>query len=282
MEYFETPKGMQEIAAELKCGSRIGLVPTMGFLHDGHLSLINRAREECDILVVSIFVNPAQFGPDEDLDEYPRDMKRDEELCREAGVDIIFAPEPGDMYPEGYCTKVAVSGLTERLCGQSRPTHFDGVTTVVARLFNIVEPDVAVFGQKDFQQSAVVRRMTRDLNIPVEIIVAPTLRQDDGLALSSRNRYLTDKERKQAPGIYRALKSVKEMIEAGEIESGEKAGQILREKIESAGDFQIDYAEAVDRESLKPAGKLSGKSGALVVAAGLGKARLIDNLFFEG
>ena len=203
LEIIESVHKMQERALELKRdGKAIGFVPTMGFLHEGHLSLIRRAREKCDILVVSIYVNPMQFAPSEDLDSYPRDFGADREKCEKEGVDIIFFPKDKEIYPCGYSTEVKVKGLTEGLCGAFRPGHFDGVSTVVCKLLNIVQPDIAVFGQKDAQQAIVVKRMTKDLNFPVEILVSPTLREHDGLAMSSRNKYLTEDERGVASALY--------------------------------------------------------------------------------
>ncbi|RKZ31634.1 pantoate--beta-alanine ligase [bacterium] len=279
MKIIRTVTEMQNTSLKLKRdGNTIGFVPTMGFLHEGHLSLIRRARGECDILVVSIYVNPTQFAPGEDIDKYPRDIDRDERLCEEEGVDIIFYPTDEEMYPEGYLTEVRVKRLGEILCGVSRPTHFAGVTTIVSKLFNIVMPDIAVFGQKDAQQAVIIRRMTLDLNFPVKIIVSPTVRESDGLAMSSRNAYLSEKEREIAPALYRSLCLAEKMIKSGK---GYDAIEIIvkmRKSILTAGPFDIDYIEIVDAETLEPVENPAGKDVLIALAARLGKTRLIDNI----
>ncbi|MEZ4322422.1 MAG: pantoate--beta-alanine ligase [Myxococcota bacterium] len=250
---------------------KIGLVPTMGFLHDGHISLMQRLRADVDHLIVSIFVNPLQFGPNEDLDRYPRDPEGDAAKCEAAGVDVLFSPT--DFYPSDFSTTVSVARLTDRLCGASRPGHFDGVTTVVARLFGVTRCHVACFGEKDYQQLAVVRRMVRDLALPVEIIGAPLVRDADGLALSSRNKYLTPDDRQRALSLHRALFAMRDAAAAGEhgvsalLARGRSVLQADRE----------DYLEIVDAESLEPLTELDRPARALV-AAYVGSTRLIDNI----
>jgi pantoate--beta-alanine ligase len=260
-------------------GLRLGLVPTMGALHAGHLSLVRAAKAECDVVVVSIFVNPLQFGPNEDLAKYPRTFDRDCELLAGEGVDFLFAPAAEGMYREDAVTYVTVEGLSDKLCGRSRPGHFRGVTTVVAKLFAIVEPDLAFFGQKDAAQAAIIRRMVRDLNFPVEIMVCPIVREPDGLAMSSRNAYLSPQERKSALVLYRSLAEVKGGFDQGErraaklIEAGK---QVLAQ--ESA--VRPDYLEIVDPDTLDP---LSGvdRPALVAVAAFVGATRLIDNILLS-
>jgi len=260
-------------------GSRIGFVPTMGALHEGHLSLIRRARQECDVVVVSIYVNPTQFGPAEDFDRYPRQLEKDLQACEQEGVDFVFAPSDREMYGDGTLTTVHVARLTDRLCGPFRPGHFDGVCTVVAKLFNIVQPDAAYFGQKDAQQAVVIRRMTADLNFPVEIVVCPTVRESDGLAASSRNAYLTEQQRRQATCIYRALKAAEDEILAGQREPAVLIDKI-RQVILDAGPCEIDYIEIVDPETLEPVRKVSGRV-LIATAVRIGNTRLIDNIVVE-
>jgi len=263
-----------------KEGKIIGFVPTMGYLHEGHLSLIRIARKRCDLLVVSIFVNPTQFGPNEDLNSYPRDFERDSKLCEEEGVDVIFAPSAEEMYPDGYSTWVEVKGpVTEVLCGAFRPGHFRGVTTVVAKLFNIVQPHFAVFGQKDAQQLVVIKKMTRELNFPVEIVAAPTVREKDGLAMSSRNEYLNENERKVAPKIYQSLILAKNMLLSGERDT-EKIKNEMRKFLESAKLIKIQYIDIVDADTLKPLKNAQGRV-MVALAAFLGRARLIDNIIVD-
>ena len=281
---METVKKIDVLRSLLKEASRngksVGLVPTMGFLHEGHLSLIKRAREENDLLVVSLFVNPTQFGPGEDLESYPRDLEKDAELCSEEGADILFAPDAGEMYFEDYGTYVEVSGgLTKGLCGKSRPTHFRGVTSVVSKLFNIVEPDRAYFGQKDAQQVAVIKRMVRDLNFDVEIVVCPIVREADGLAKSSRNIYLSEGERKAALVLNRSLKAAAERISSGE-RNGNEIKVMVENMIRQEPLSAIDYVEVVDAENMKPLEILKG-SVLLALAVRFGKARLIDNIRLE-
>lgn len=281
MKLVKSAKSMQKLALELKKqGKTVGFVPTMGYLHEGHLSLIRRARKENDIVVVSIYVNPIQFGPREDFKEYPRDLKRDLKLCEQEKVDIVFAPSDKEMYPEGFCTYVEVTGrLTSVMCGAFRPGHFKGVTTVVAKLFNIVMPDVAYFGQKDPQQAVVIKRMVKDLNFPVKIKVLPIVREPDGLAMSSRNTYLSPEERQRALCLYKALKEAEKMVKSGETNVS-KIIKAMRKIIEKA-DGKIDYIVAVDPETLEDFKKLQpGKKVMFALAVRIGKTRLIDNMIF--
>lgn len=257
-------------------GRRLGLVPTMGALHEGHLSLVRSARASCDVVAVSIFVNPTQFGPNEDLAKYPRSFERDREMLEQEGVDLLFVPSVEEMYPVGAATWVTVEGLSGKLDGRTRPTHFRGVTTVVAKLFHIVEPDVAFFGQKDAAQVAIIRRMVRDLNLPVEIVACTIVREADGLAMSSRNAYLDAQQRKQALVLYRSLMRVQQLVDAGE-QSAAKLVAAGREEFAAESKVRLDYFEIVDPETLDPIGDIS--RGALVaVAAFVGPTRLIDNL----
>ena len=258
-------------------GDSIGLVPTMGSLHEGHLSLLRAARAECDLVVMSLFVNPAQFGPGEDLERYPRDEQRDLELAADAGADLVYAPPVAEVYPEGFSTAVEVGGLTEVLCGDpSRrgPGHFRGVTTVVAKLFNAVGPDVAYFGQKDAQQVAVIRRMARDLDFPVRIEALPTVREADGLALSSRNAYLGDGDRERAAAIPRALRIAAAVAAEEPLGAGIEAA---RRELEGAG-IEPEYLEARDAETLEEVGEAEGRPVLVALAARVGGARLIDNV----
>ena len=262
-------------------GRTVGLVPTMGCLHEGHLALLRTARAECDLVVMSLFVNPTQFGPDEDLDRYPRDERRDAELASEAGADLIYAPPVEAVYPEGFSTAVEVSGLTEVLCGDpSRrgPEHFRGVTTVVAKLFNTVRPDVAYFGQKDAQQVAVIRRMARDLDMPVRIEALPIVREPDGLAMSSRNAYLSDEDRRRATALSRALREVERVAGEDSLAAGLAAGR----RVLAEDGIEPEYFEARDAESLQPAAELNGRPVLIALAAQVGGARLIDNVTIAG
>ncbi|MBT4500745.1 MAG: pantoate--beta-alanine ligase [Gemmatimonadetes bacterium] len=258
---------------------RIGLVPTMGYLHDGHLSLVERCRRESDRTVVSIFVNPLQFGPQEDFDIYPRDLDRDLELLSRHGVEAVFHPIPEEFYPDGFATSVEVEGLTSGLCGAFRPGHFSGVTTVVTKLFTATRPDVAVFGQKDYQQSAVIRRMVRDLNLGIDIVVAPTVREADGLAMSSRNINLTAQERERAPLLYQFLSQTREAILAGE-QDAENLIERMRLRIAAELTDRIDYIAIVDPDSLKSVAHIRGPV-VVALAVRLGKVRLIDNILIE-
>jgi pantoate--beta-alanine ligase len=260
-------------------GRRIGLVPTMGALHEGHLSLVRLAREHADCVVVSVFVNPTQFGPGEDFDRYRRDLEADVAAVAAEGAELVFAPEVGEMYPEGDATRVRVERLTEGLCGRDRPGHFEGVTTVVARLFNAVRPDVAVFGQKDYQQLAAIRRMARDLLFGVEVIGGPTVREPDGLAMSSRNAYLDPEARAQAPALHAALLEAQERLHAGDRDAAALVGA-ARRRIEKAPRAEIDYVELRDAETLEPVERVE-RPVVLAVAVRFGPARLIDNLVLE-
>ena len=261
-------------------GKRIGLVPTMGALHEGHLSLIRGARVQSDVVAVSLFVNPLQFGPNEDLARYPRTFERDRQLLEAENVDLLFVPAHEDMYPAGASTYVTVEGLSEKLCGRSRPGHFRGVTTVVAKLFHIVEPDLAFFGQKDAAQVAIIRRMVRDLNFPVRIVVCPIVREKDGLALSSRNTYLNPEQRKQALVLYRSLTRVQTLADTGERRAS-KLVEAGRQVIAEEPSARLDYFEIVNPDTLDPVEDIS--HGALVAAAAhVGTTRLIDNIVLHG
>jgi pantoate--beta-alanine ligase len=262
-----------------KQGFSVGFVPTMGYLHDGHLSLIKKAKEENDFVVVSIFVNPIQFGPNEDLDKYPRDIIRDTEVAEKGGCDLIFNPEVDEIFPEPLKTSVEVTGLTEPLCGRSRPGHFKGVTTIVSKLFNIVAPDKAYFGQKDAQQAAVLIKMTKDLNFDIEITVCPIVREVDGLAMSSRNVYLNSEERKNALSLIKSLEMAEEIIEAGEREV-DQVTDIMKKMIESHPGCQVDYIEILDFENMEEIKEIKGKV-LIALAVRLGKTRLIDNKILE-
>ncbi|WKZ52084.1 MAG: pantoate--beta-alanine ligase [Anaerolineales bacterium] len=262
-------------AARLLLDGRLGLVPTMGYLHEGHLSLARRAREECDRVAASIFVNPTQFGPTEDLSKYPRDLDRDLSLLEAAGVDLVWTPDNETMYPPDFSTWVEVEGLTRPLEGAARPGHFRGVTTVVAKLFNAVQPQAAYFGQKDAQQAAVVRKMTRDLNFPVEIVVCPTVREADGLAMSSRNSYLSSEERKSAVVLFRALTAAREAFERGERDA-ESLRKIMSATLASEPRARTQYVSCADYDTLEELGTVTGKA-LLSMAVFIGKTRLIDN-----
>jgi pantoate--beta-alanine ligase len=268
------------LAPDRAAGRSIALVPTMGSLHEGHLSLLRAARAECDVVVMSLFVNPTQFGPGEDLDRYPRDEERDTGLAGEAGVDLVYAPLVAEVYPDGFATHVEVEGLTEVLDGDPArrgPDHFLGVTTVVAKLFNTVQPDVAFFGQKDAQQLAVIRRMVRDLDIPVRVEGLPTVREPDGLAMSSRNAYLGTDDRERALALSRALRAVESGARGGSLKAGIEAG---RAELEAAG-VEPEYLEARDPSDLTPVAELNGSAVLVAVAARVGGARLIDNLLID-
>lgn len=276
MNIIDTIEEMQYVAGGLKReGKRIALVPTMGFLHEGHASLLREGRRRGDILVLSIFVNPIQFGQNEDLDRYPRDMERDCRIAAECGVDIVFTPDAAGMYPSGFQTSVRVRDLSLPLCGASRPGHFDGVATVVTKLFNICRPDVALFGNKDYQQLAVIRRMTSDLNLPVEIVGMPIVREEDGLAMSSRNAYLSPAERRSALCLSRAIRQVRERFA-----NGEHSAPILlaaaRELIKAEPAAVIDYLELRDSASLAAVDTVSDTT-ILALAVKIGTTRLIDN-----
>ncbi|MGO9125879.1 MAG: pantoate--beta-alanine ligase [Terriglobales bacterium] len=279
MRICESVEQMRKARVLMRQGRRVGLVPTMGALHEGHLSLVRAARAQCESVVVSIFVNPLQFGPNEDLAKYPRTFARDCELLERENVDIVFAPSVEDMYPKDAVTYVTVEGMSERLCGKSRPGHFRGVTTVVAKLFHIVEPELAFFGQKDAAQCAMIRRMVRDFNFPVEIVVGAIVREPDGLAMSSRNAYLSPQERKSALLLYRALGEVKKRFDEGErnvarlVEAGK---QVLSQE----PGVRLDYLEIVDPDSLESVEAVKG-TALVAVAAFVGSTRLIDNILLQ-
>jgi pantoate--beta-alanine ligase len=266
-------------AARNSLTGEIGFVPTMGFLHEGHLSLIKRAKEECGNVIVSIFVNPTQFGANEDLSKYPRDLERDLSLISALNVDAVWTPTNEVMYPSGFQTWVEVESMTKPLEGSMRPTHFKGVTTIVAKLFNAVQPTRAYFGQKDAQQAAVIRQMTRDLNFPIEVIVCPTVREADGLAMSSRNKYLDREERQAATILFRALSAAKEIYEAGE-RSGEQIRIKMKEVLATEPRAQIQYVSCADYDSLEELDIITSKT-LLSMAVMLGKTRLIDNFVLE-
>jgi pantoate--beta-alanine ligase len=285
MQIVKSIAAMQKLALRWKhSGTRIGFVPTMGYLHDGHLSLVKRARQavgKSGIVVVSIYVNPTQFAPTEDLSKYPRDLKRDLKLCREAGVDVVFTPGDAEMYPNKsenkFSTYVVEEKLSQHMEGASRPTHFRGVTTIVAKLFNIVLPNVAVFGQKDFQQAAIIKRMVADLNFPVKIIVAPTLREKDGLAMSSRNKYITGDLRRQATILWRAIQTTQAAQKKSKTVSAAKLKADLKKLIASEPDAKLDYVEFFEPETLSPVSKVV-RGTQMALAVFIGKTRLIDNV----
>ncbi|MCX5817346.1 MAG: pantoate--beta-alanine ligase [Proteobacteria bacterium] len=277
MLIIETVKDMQQAAETLRRGGKkIGFVPTMGYLHEGHLALVRKARELSDIVVVSIFVNPTQFGPNEDLDKYPRNMERDKSLLEQEKTDIIFFPDRKAMYPDRYSTYIQVRDLENHLCGLSRKGHFVGVATVVAKLFNIVKPHYAIFGQKDYQQLKIIERMVKDLNMDLEIVPAPTVREDGGLAMSSRNAYLSPEEREKGLLIYASMKKVEELFK-----DGERDVAVLRkeaEKILSSRDgIDIEYVSISDAETLTELVHIHNNKAVLAIACRLGKTRLIDN-----
>jgi pantoate--beta-alanine ligase len=260
-------------------GRVVGLVPTMGFFHEGHLELMKRARAECDLVVVTLFVNPTQFGPAEDYEAYPRDFERDRALAEGVGVDYLFAPEAEEMYPEGFQTSVSVERLSKVMCGAARTGHFDGVATVVAKLFNIITAHKAYFGQKDAQQLLIIRRMAKDLDFPVEVVAVPTVRERGGLAMSSRNSYLSPEERSAATALYRSLEAAASLIE-----SGEKRAGVVREEMEKVISAEplvnLEYIAICDNIYLQPLSELSGEV-LVALAARVGKARLMDNMVFN-
>ena len=280
MEIFRTIHEMQAWSmAQKRQGKVIGIVPTMGFLHEGHLSLIDAARANgAELVVVTIFVNPIQFAPNEDFDSYPRDFEHDRALCEEKKADAIFAPTVKEMYPAPVTCYVSERKLSKGLCAKTRPTHFDGVTTVVTKLFNAVLPDIAVFGQKDAQQARVLKRMVRDLNFPIKMVIAPIVREADGLAKSSRNKYLSETERKNALVLSRSLREARAELEKGERDLTKLTAEIA-EKITAAGG-KVDYVEAVDADELEPVAAYQGKPVMIALAAYFGTTRLIDNLLY--
>lgn len=277
METIRTVAAMERRSAELRSsGAVIGLVPTMGSLHEGHLSLIRQADSLADTVVVSVFVNPTQFGPSEDFESYPRDLDRDAGLASGAGCDILFTPEAADIYPAHYATVVHVQRVTRRLCGAFRPGHFDGVTTVVAKLLNIVRPHLAVFGRKDGQQLAVIERMVADLDMGVRVIAVDTVRESDGLAMSSRNAHLSDAERRDAVVLSEALELARTLYESGEKDATHVVAR-MREMIDARETTEIQYIDAVDRATMDPVAEL-GANVMIAMAVFLGKTRLIDNI----
>lgn len=278
MKLVRTVKEVRNCVKPLKeRNKKIGLVPTMGFLHDGHLSLIKKAREENDFVIVSVFVNPTQFGPNEDLDNYPRDLESDFKKCEEAGADILFAPDADEMY-DNHRTYINVEELTSQLCGVTRPTHFRGVCTIVTKLFNISKADRAYFGEKDAQQLAVIKKMVKDLNFDIEIIGCPIVREKSGLAKSSRNKYLTKEQREDAVCLYRAIEKAKSIMHKGI--AAEEVVAAMKEVIEEVDYAKIDYIQVVDTEFLQPVDTVE-KDVLVTMAVYMGNARLIDNFTFE-
>lgn len=280
MRVVKSINQLRKILDGIRCqGKKIGLVPTMGYFHEGHLALMRQSRQECDFTVVSIYVNPKQFGPKEDLKGYPRDIKRDRMMIEKENVDILFIPSDNDVYPNRYLTYIDVEKISNTLCGKYRPGHFRGVATVVAKFLNIIQPDAVYLGQKDAQQVVVISRMVMDLNFPVKIRVVPTVRENDGLAKSSRNVYLTANERAQAPVIYKALKEAQKHIHAGE-RNARKVCRILHESINKSSDGKIQYAACVDADTLEPLATLKGKI-LIALSVFFGKTRLIDNVIIS-
>lgn len=280
MKIVKEIKEMQSLADSLRRdGKKISLVPTMGFLHEGHLSLMRIARPKCDVLVVSIFVNPTQFGPNEDLNKYPQDFKRDEKLCHKENVDVIFYPTKDMMYREPYYTFINVEKLSETMCGASRPGHFMGVTTVVGKLFNIVKPHMAVFGEKDYQQAIIIKQMVRDLNFDVEILTGPIVREPDGLAMSSRNKYLSPEERQNALVLYNSLKLVEKLVKEGNDDS-KFVYTKMSNLIQQIPDTTIDYIAIVDSSTLQPVHKVQNNT-IIALAVKVGSTRLIDNTLIQ-
>ena len=278
MEVIRSMARMKGAAEEMRAKGVFGLVPTMGALHEGHLALIRRAKRECGGTVVSIFVNPIQFGPAEDFQSYPRPLEHDLSLCEREGVDLVFHPDPEEVFPQGYRTYAQVEGLSEILCGASRPTHFRGVATVVLKLFNIVTPHRAYFGEKDYQQLVIVRQLARDLNLPVEVVGVPTVRDEDGLALSSRNQYLSREERQSALSLCRGLLAAREAFRNGE-RRAEALEAAMRKEVEKPG-IVVEYAQVVDPLDLHRLEQVTVRARA-VIAARIGKARLIDNMLIS-
>ena len=279
MEIIKSPAEMQKRSMALeRDGKRIVLVPTMGYFHEGHLSLMHIGRPLGDVLIVSNFVNPTQFGAGEDLDAYPRDMERDRRLAEEAGANIMFTPSEKDMYPEGFRTFVEVKEWGGRLCGESRPTHFRGVTTIVLKLFNIVRPSVAVFGWKDAQQFLILRRMVKDLDLPIEMVGGDIVREETGLAMSSRNKYLDTKERQEAAALYRSMQKAHRMIEDEGIRDAKKIRNAIINEITSSTSGKIDYVQVASMTSLEEIDEIKPGDTLIALAVKFGKARLIDNI----
>ena len=279
MKRLNSVESMRSFRRELE--GEVGLVPTMGYLHEGHLSLIRKAVEENDHVVVSLFVNPAQFGPAEDLDKYPRDLERDARLCAEEGVQALFVPATEEIYPEGYQTYIEVTRLTQHLCGLSRPTHFRGVCTIVAKLFQLVRPGKAYFGLKDYQQFKVIERMVKDLHFPVEVIPCPIIREEDGLAMSSRNKYLSDKGRKEALVLRKTLNKALDALEKG-VRSARELERIMEESVRSVPSARLDYARVADAETLEPfEGDINPGGTLFALAVYVEETRLIDNMVWS-
>jgi pantoate--beta-alanine ligase len=280
MEIAETIESVKSLVKSARAdGKTIGFVPTMGALHIGHTSLIEAAALKCDFIVVSIFVNPTQFGPGEDFEKYPRPLEADLKICEDKGVNVVFIPTPDQMYPLEKLTWVNVEKLTETLCGRSRPVHLRGVTTVCTKLFNIVTPDIAFFGQKDAQQAIVIRRMVADLNMPLEIIICPTVREPSGLAVSSRNQYLSEQQKKDAANIYKSLQKCRQMVDDGVKDSSEIISE-MRNILQQVPSMQIEYVSIVDADTLGDSDRITGKI-LVAVAVKLGPARLIDNILLD-
>ena len=280
MDIVKTIAQVREVVRKARSeGKTVGFVPTMGAIHRGHVSLMEAAVSKCDFVVVSIFVNPTQFGPGEDLDKYPRDIKADAEKCRAADVDLIFAPEASEMYPDKLISWVEVEKLTDKLCGRSRQGHFKGVTTVCAKLFNIVLPDIAFFGQKDAQQAIVIKRMVKDLNMPLVIEVCPTVREKNGLAVSSRNQYLSEDEKKQAALIYQSLQKCDQLVKKGETNS-EKLVEAMIGKLAESPCIRVEYINIVDIDTVADIARVSDQA-LVAIAVKLGNTRLIDNIILD-
>ena len=270
---------MQSLSRDLcKQGQTIGLVPTMGYLHEGHLSLVDLIKQRCDFTILSIFVNPTQFGIGEDLEKYPRDLNRDLELCRDRGVDLVFAPENDEMYPPEYSTFVQEEEVGKGLCGVSRATHFRGVTTVCAKLFNLCSPDCVAFGQKDAQQVVVIKRMVRDLDFPIQVLVGPIVREPDGLAMSSRNQYLDPKQREGALVLYESMLAGRKIVEDKEVRNVERVKAEVMGILTGSSVIRVNYVEIVDRSNMRPEREVQPGRSLIVVAAWLNEVRLIDNL----
>lgn len=278
MKIITTVNEMQKISTSLrKNNSKIACVPTMGYFHEGHASLMRRAKELADVLITTLFVNPTQFGPNEDFERYPRDFDRDSKIAADNGTDFLFYPSVKEMYPYKYNTEVKISGISEKFEGAFRPTHFNGVATVVAKLFNATLPDIALFGQKDYQQTLVIRQLVKDLLFPIDIVIAPTFRQSDGLAMSSRNVYLSSEERSKASTVYQALEQAKAAIELGE-KRRKILNAIMHQVLRATSAFKIDYASAANADNFEePEEFMPSQRIVLLIAAYLGKTRLIDN-----
>lgn len=276
MEVITTVKDMQTLSAELRRDRRIGFIPTMGFLHEGHLSLVDRARTLSDVVVVSIFVNKKQFGLSGDFDSYPRDPQRDRKLLEDRNADYLFYPSSDEIYPPGYSTYVEVEGIDDTLCGRKRPGHMRAVATICMKLFNIVRPHTSVFGEKDYQQAVMIRKMVREMNMDMDVVFSPTVREEDGLAVSSRNIYLTEEERRDAPVLHKALLEGKRIIEEGE-ENPEVVMKLLRRMIGEKKTARVEYIETVDAQDLRILERID-RPALIALAVYFGKARLIDNI----